>query len=237
MYLVWLPEGTEPAAARTTMIDGVGGRLLEAGVRGLTIDVADEHAQFTPLAPPPADEAHVAAIVSLWLDAYDYREPFEKIIADPAERIAGYQVVESMYREYGGNEWSAPRDWPDGTRSPGPLVVTMFPQHPDMDFESWIHFWHDKQSPMSEAIQPRTRYVRNAVFRSITPDAPPFRAIVEEAWPSVEAVTDPMLFFCADGDPDTLTKNITTMMEHVSAFIPMDEMRNYPMSEWILKTV
>src|SRR4051812_32818454 len=235
MYLVWPAPEPERAAARTTMIDDVGKRLLDAGAKGLTIDVADEHAQFTPLAPPPADEPPLHAIVSLWLDAYDYREPFESILRDKAQRLAGYQVIESLYREYGGNEWASPRDWPDGTRSPGPLVVTMFPQHPDMDFESWIRFWHDKQSPMSEAIQPRTRYVRNAVFRSITDDAPPFRAIVEEAWPSVETVTDPMQFFCAD-DADTLTKNITTMMEHVSAFIPMDAMRNYPMSEWILKS-
>jgi hypothetical protein len=46
-----------------------------------------------------------------------------------------------------------------------------------------------------------------------------------------------MLFFCANGDADTLTKNITTMMEHVGTFIPMDQMRNYPMSEWILKSL
>ncbi|HEY3830948.1 MAG TPA: hypothetical protein VGO03_01525 [Acidimicrobiia bacterium] len=236
MYLVQLAPGTTPEAARTAMIDDVGTKLLDAGALGLTIDVADEAAQFTPLAPPPADDP-LHAVVSLWLDAYDYREPFEAILRDRAAKLAGYQVVESMYREYGGNQWSGPREWPDGQRSPGPLVVTMFPQHPDMDFDTWIRYWHDKQSPMSEAIQPRTRYVRNAVFRAITADAPPFRAIVEEAWPSIDAVTDPMQFFCADGDSDTLTKNITTMMEHVGTFIPMDQMRNYPMSEWILKTL
>jgi hypothetical protein len=236
MYLVWLAPDTEPAQARTTMIAGVGAELVDAGAQRLTIDVADEHAQFSPLAPPPAGEPPLHAIVSLWLDAYDYRAPFETILATAAERIAGYQVVESLYRDYGGNEWAKPRDWNDGTRSPGPLVVTMFPQHPDMDFETWIRFWHDRQSPMSEAIQPRTRYVRNAVFRPITDDAPPYRAIVEEAWPSIEAVTDPMQFFCANGDADTLNANITTMMEHVTAFIPMDQMRNYPMSEWMLKS-
>ncbi len=236
MYLVWLDAGTEPEAARTTMIDEVGAALLDAGPAGSRSTWPTRPREFTPLAPPPAGEPPLHAIVSLWLDAYDYREPFEAVLRARSERLAGYQVVESLYRDYGGNQWAGPRDWPDGRRSPGPLVVTMFPQHPDMDFETWIRFWHERQSPMSEAIQPRTRYVRNAVFRAITPDAPPFRAIVEEAWPSVDAVTDPMQFFCADGDPDTLTRNITTMMEHVSAFIPMDEMRNYPMSEWILRS-
>ena len=46
--------------------------LVTAGALRLTIDVADEHAQFTPLAPPPADEPPLHGIVSLWLDAYDY---------------------------------------------------------------------------------------------------------------------------------------------------------------------
>src|SRR6201986_4269993 len=101
MYLVWLAPDTEPAQARTTMIDDVGTRLIAAGARGLTIDVADEDAQFTPLAPPPADEPLVHAIVSLWLDAYDYRDPFESILRVAADRLAGYQVVESLYREYG----------------------------------------------------------------------------------------------------------------------------------------
>ena len=48
-------------------------------------------------------------------------------------------------------------------------------------YEEWMTFWHTRQSPMSEEIQPRARYVRNSVARAITPDAPPYLGIVEEA--------------------------------------------------------
>ena len=61
--------------------------------------------------------------------------------------------------------------------------------------------WHSRISPITESIQPRCRYVRNAVFRAITEGAPPFRGIVEEAWPSLEHVTDPMLFYCGEVTP------------------------------------
>jgi hypothetical protein len=60
--------------------------------------------------------------------------------------------------------------------------------------------------------------------------------IVEEAWPSLEHVTDPMLFFCADGDPDKMTANITQMIEEITAFTDLDTMRSVTMSEWILKS-
>lgn len=236
MYLVWLPAGTPPDQAREVMIDAVGPALLASGARALTIDVDDDHAQVAPPAPPPSGEDPVRAVVSLWLDAYDHRAPFERAILEHATRIAGYQAVESLYRDYGGNRWSRPRDWPDGTRSPGILTVSLIEQKRDMGFEDWITFWHTKQSPMSEAIQPRARYVRNAIFRSITDGAPPFRAIVEEAWPTVDDLTDPMRFYCGDGDPDLMQRNIATMLEHVSRFIDFDTFRNYTMSEWILRS-
>ena len=78
--------------------------------------------------------------------------------------------------------------------------------------------------------------MRNAVFRSLSDGAPPVRGIVEEAWPSLDHVTDPMLFFCADGDAEKMNANITQMIEEISAFVEMDTFRSYTMSEWILKS-
>ena len=74
------------------------------------------------------------------------------------------------------------------------------------------------------------------MFRGITEGAPPYRGIVEEAWPSLEHVTDPMLFYCADGDPDQMTAHVTQMIEEIAAFIDLDTMRSVTMSEWILKS-
>ena len=80
------------------------------------------------------------------------------------------------------------------------------------------------------------RYVRNAVFRPLTADAPPLQGIVEEAWPSLEHVTDPMLFYCADGDPDRMEAHVTQMLEEITAFTDLSTLRSVTMSEWILKS-
>ena len=173
----------------------------------------------------------------MWVDCYDRRLEVEKILSSVAVRLDGYQVIESLYSDYGMAKWSKKRDWPDGTRSPGILTVATFEQLEGTDFEEWLRFWHDHQSPMSEAMQPRCRYVRNFAVRPLESGKRPLRGIVEEAWPSPQHVTDPMLFFCADGDTELLNANITTMMEHAMKLFDMNTMRSMTMSEWFLKTL
>jgi hypothetical protein len=170
------------------------------------------------------------------VDSIEQRAPFEGVLEAAAVRLAGYSVVESLYRDYGGNQWGAPRSWPDGERSPGVLTVALLQQHPDQSFDEWMTRWHTRISPITEEIQPRTRYVRNAVFRPITDGAPRVSGIVEEAWPSLVHVTDPMLFYCADGDPEKMNANITQMVEEINAFVDLSTLRSVTMSEWILKS-
>jgi hypothetical protein len=236
MYLVWLAPGTGRRETATVMLDQVAPALLAEDILGLTMDLDDEEADVAAPVPAPPGEHLPAAVVSVWVDAYDRRAPIEEILSASAVRVAGYQVVESLYREYGGNQWSEPRRWPDGERSPGLLTVALIEQRPDMAFEEWITTWHTRVSPVSEAVQPRCRYVRNAVFRAITPDAPPYRAIVEEAWPSGNHITDPMLFYCGEGDPEKMNANLSALFTEISAVLDLETMRSLTMSEWILKS-
>jgi hypothetical protein len=236
IYLMWLEADSTRESVAEVMHGSVAPALLALDPLRLSMDLWDSQSDIPAPVPTPEGETPLHAVVSFWLDAVDYRQPFHDVIARAATRFAGYQVVESLYRDYGGNQWSAPRDWPDGERSPGVLTVALLEQHPDLSFDEWVIRWHTRISPITESIQPRTRYVRNAVFRAITEGAPPFRGIVEEAWPSLEHVTDPMLFFCADGDPDTMTANITQMFEEITAFTDLATMRSVTMSEWILKS-
>jgi hypothetical protein len=235
MYLVWLDRAstrTEVAAA----LDEAGARLLALDPLRLTFDVWDPESDIPPPVPTPEGETPLHGVVSLWVDSIERRAPFEDVLSATATRFAGYSVVESLYRDYGGNQWSSVRDWPDGRRSPGVLTVALLQQHPDQTFEEWIARWHSRISPITEAIQPRCRYVRNAVFRPVTPGAMPLGGIVEEAWPSLEHVTDPMLFYCADGDPERMNAHIAQMIEEITAFVDLSTLRSATMSEWILKS-
>jgi len=236
MYLAWLdPEHTRAEVA-DLMLGVVAQGLLDLDPLRLTIDVWDPESDIPPPVPTPEGEVPVHSVVSLWLDAVDYRGPYEELLRSATSRLAGYEVVESLYRDYGGNQWSAPRDWPDGTRSPGVLTVALLQQHPEQSFDEWVTRWHTRISPITEAIQPRCRYVRNAVFRAVTDDAPPVRGIVEEAWPSLAHVTDPMLFYCAEDDPDRMNAHIAQMIEEIDAFVDLSTLRSVTMSEWILKS-
>jgi hypothetical protein len=236
MYLVWLSEASTRREVADTVLGPVCKGLLDLDPLRLTIDVWDPESDIPAPVPTPEEETPLHALVSLWIDAVDYRGPFEEVLADRASRLAGYQVVESLYRDYGGNRWSAPRGWPDGERSPGVLTVALLQQHPDLSFDDWMTRWHTRISPITEAIQPRSRYVRNAVFRAVTDGAPPLRGIVEEAWPSLTHVTDPMLFYCGEGDPERMNAHVTQMLEEITAFVDLNTLRSVTMSEWILKS-
>lgn len=235
MYLVWLDPSSTRAEVAATLRE-TGDRLLERDPRRLTLDIWDPESDIPSPVPTPEGETPLHGLVSLWVDSIEQRVPFEDALAAAATRLAGYSVVESLYRDYGGNEWSSPRDWPDGRRSPGVLTVALLRQHPDMSLEEWMTRWHTRISPITEAIQPRCRYVRNAVFRPVTSEALPLGGIVEEAWPSLEHVTDPMLFYCADGDPERMNANVAQMIEEITAFVDLSTLRSATMSEWILKS-
>jgi hypothetical protein len=236
IYLVWMEPGTTRHAVAEAMLSEVAPALLGLGPHALSMDLRDTDSDIPAPVPTPDNEVPLHALVSVWLDTVEQRAPYETVLSAAASRLAGYQVVESLYRDYGDNEWSTARDWPDGERSPGVLTVALLEQHPDLDWEEWIARWHGRISPITERLQPRTRYVRNAVFRAVTHGAPPFRGIVEEAWPSLEHVTDPMLFYRADGDPARLEANLTEMLTEITSFIDINAMRSVTMSEWILKS-
>jgi len=232
---VWLAPASSRAEV-SVALGAVGEQLLALDPLRLTVDRWDTDSDIPPPVPTPEGETPLHGVVSLWVDSIEQREPFETVLAAKATRLAGYSVVESLYRDYGGNEWSGRRHWPDGQRSPGVLTVALLQRPPDQTFDEWMARWHTRISPVTEAIQPRCRYVRNAVFRPVTTDAPPVHVIVEEAWPSLDHVTDPMLFYCADGDPERMNAHVTQMIEEITAFVDLTTLRSATMSEWILKS-
>ena len=236
IYLIWAERDADRDAIRDQLLGDCVPRILALEPRALALNVDDSDSDVPTPVPWPADELPLAAELSLWLDCYDRRGPFEEILAEVGQRRAGYLVTESLYTDYGGNRHAKPRDWPDGRRSPGVLTVTLIERPERIPYEDWMVHWHGVQSPVSEEIQPRTRYVRNAVVRALGEDAPSYQGIVDEAWPSATHVTDPMLFYCAEGSQEKLQRNIERMLESVRGFLDLERIRSTTMSEYLLKT-
>src|SRR6476659_7056678 len=239
MYVVWGDGGPAAGAElRDRLLTVTAPRLFAAGARALTVDVHDEEAaQAPPPMPTPEGEEPLAPLVSVWIDAYDRRAPFERALAELGRRFAGYLVVESVYDDYGTTEYAGPRDWPDGERSPGVLTVALIHRPPGLGYAEWIKAWHGTQSPLSAELQPRTRYVRNEVVRAVTDDAPEVHGIVEEAWASAETVADPMLFFNSGGDPAVMQANVEKMLGSVNACLDLGRFRTATMSEFFVRTL
>lgn len=235
MYVVRDPARGSGDGLRDALI-GATDRFVAAGARALTVDADDSASNVAPPLPPPEDEPSFRALVSVWLACYERRGPIEALLDELVPDYDGYLVVESLYTDYGENAHAAPRDWPDGRRSPGLLTVTLLQKPDALSYEEWINHWHGHQSPMSEAMQPRSRYVRNEVVRGVTHDAPPWRAIVEEAWPSPEHITDPFLFYSASSQEE-LNANLATMLDSVNTLTDLSTLRVATMSEYLLRSL
>ena len=235
VYLIWPPSGQPREETRRILLEESAPHLLEKGAICLQMNIADQYAEVKSPTPSLPFEQPVVAQVNIWVHEEENRVALEDVLRGAGFQIAGYLVDEQIYTDYGGNEYAGPRTWPDGERSPGVLAVTLMERPKRLSHEEWIRRWHGRQSEMSEAIQPRCRYVRNVVLRPLTAGAPPFEGIVEEGWPSFEHVTNKRLFYGASSTFG-LVANMLIMLRSVVAFLDLWRIRTIMTSEYFLKT-
>lgn len=235
IYVLWAPEGQPRQRTRDLLLNEVPQKLYDAGVNKLTMYIDDEYSTVRSPAPKLYRGPVISAEISLWVEEFKQHHEIEKSLEPYGFRSAGYLVDECLYTEYGGNRHFRERDWPDGERSPVVMAVTLMERPHRLSHEEWIRRWHGTQSPVSEAMQPRARYIRNVVLQAVTPDAPPFEGIVEEAWPSARHITNSFLFYGAS-NIFQLALNMYRMFRSVSAFLNFSKIRTSTMSEYILKS-
>jgi hypothetical protein len=235
IYILWGPKDQDGKQRQQVLLQEVAPRLLASGAARLTMYIVDQDSNVKSPAPFHPGE-RMCAEVALWLDNEEQRAPHEEALRFAGFRFAGYLVDETVYTEYGGNQHSGPSNWPDGTRSPGIIAITLMERPKRLSREEWIRRWHGRQSPVSEAMQPRARYIRNVVTRAVTPDAPPYEGIVEEAWPSARHITNPFVFYGAGKNPLKLVWNMIVMLRSVTNFLDLNRVRTTMTSEYILKS-
>ena len=235
IYILWGPKGQDRKQRQQVLLKEVTPRLLEAGAAKLTMYIADPDSNVRSSSPFYPGE-RMCAEVALWLHDVEKRAPHEEILRAAGFRYAGYVVDESIYTEYGGNRHSGSRNWPDGQRSPGIVSVVLMERPKRLSREEWVQRWHGRMSPVSEAIMPRTRYSRNLVIKAVTPDAPPYEGIVEEAFPSVRHTTNYFLYYGAGKNPFKLAWNMILILRAVTSFLDLKRIRSTMTSEYILKS-
>ena len=234
IYLLWKPKGQSPSRTRDILLNDCASRLIETGAQKLSMDIDDPESDVPSPAPFHPGEP-ISALVSIWTETTVDRTRYEQILHSAGFRLAGYLVDGFVYTEYGDNRHSGPRNWPDGQRSPGLVAVTLLERPKRIPYDKWIKRWHGNMSSVSDALQPRQRYVRNVVLKPITPGAPPYDGIVEEVWPSAKHITNPFLFYCAD-NVWQLIKHLTIMLWTVTRCFNLFRIRTTIMSEYLIKT-
>jgi hypothetical protein len=227
VYVLWNQDGASGADLRQALLGPVAKALGEGGAGRISLNVSDEDVTYalssrlTRLDPPPA------ALCSFWLDCADDRDACEGALAEVSGRLAGYLVVESEPL-LNTTHVALP-----GERTPGTNLVALIERPERMTWDAWIHHWHGHHKRVALETQCTYAYVRNVVVRRLDDDAPPWAGIVEEGFPA-EAVTDPMKWYCADGDPEVLKRNLGRMLESCRAFLDLDRVESHPMSEYRL---
>lgn len=235
IYLIWSPEGQDNSATRDLLLNVCAPKMLKAGAKNCVLYIADPEAAMKSPAPALYPGKPIAAMAWLWVGSLKNRGKWEKALTDERFSFAAYIVEESVYTEYGGNRHASPRNWPDGRRSPGITAVTCMERPKKLTRDEWIRRWHGTMSPVSEEIQPRTRYVRNLIVESLSPGAPPFEGIVAENWPSKKHVTNPFLFYGAS-NPFRLAVNMFRILRAVTSFLSLRRIQVTMMSEYFVKT-
>jgi hypothetical protein len=160
-----------------------GARALDVpGLREITVSRAARLPNATLLLGRGGE---LAGLVQLWLDSVDeWPAVVEQIPSD------AYLVTESVPQPVAA--------------SAGLLThLTWFPKPDRLTDEEFFHGWHVVHTPSSAALHPRRQgYVRDAVARRLTRDAPPVRAIVSEFFAEQDYVNPRRLF----GGPEALQR-------------------------------
>jgi hypothetical protein len=221
-------EDLDGAALRAEVLDAVVPALASAGASGISVHLADDGVTIPGPMPCPGGELPVRATIAYWVPAHDLATDAVAAAGAVGIRNDAYLVTESVWSEFGQRR-GEPRDWPDGDRSPGLVTVALVHRNPLLDPRTFREFWYGHQSPMSERVQPRLRYVRNSVVHGVTAGAPPLDGLVVESWPSEEIVSDIEAFHLGD------LGNLTVMLDSVQTAFDMGRLRSLAMSEYLFR--
>ena len=226
VYLVRERASRDGADLREQVLGEVVPAIAAAGGTGISAHLADDAVSIGGPMPCPGGELPLRAVLGVWLPAHDRHSAVTDVLDGVGARCDAYLVTEAVWSDFGERRGEA-RDWDDGTRSPGVTTVALVHRNPSLDERTFREFWYGHQSPLSEEVQPRLRYVRNTVAHPVTAGAPPVDGIVVESWPSEEVVSDIEVFHNGD------LENLTVMMDSVGTVFDMSRLRSVAMSEYL----
>jgi hypothetical protein len=194
VLLVGYVAGDTPATDPSDVV-ALNHRLLRdldgATYPGLALQVEDRETT-TRWQRGRVPARRVAASLAVWTEDGDVVDEITAIVADVWTDFAVCAVTETVPR------WRTDRATSATDPQPGVIVTSLLYRKPSMTSHEFYVHWRDVHQPMSLRIHPQHTYVRNLVTRTATPAGPPFDAVCEEGFASVDDVLEPSRFYGAD---------------------------------------
>ena len=121
------------------------------------------------------------------------------------------------------------KTWADGEPTPGACLLTLFHRKPGIDYDTFIHRWHNGHTPLSLKIHPLYNYNRNVVLQKISDCATWYDGIVEEQTRTRSELLNPFKFF---GNALEITGNMIAVYRDTKSFLDYKRIETYLTSEY-----
>lgn len=206
-YLLFDRPDADGTKLREALCSTAVPSMRASGATEITVFGAD--ADVEAGSPIRQTDPPIRAMVSFWLEDAADRGPSETALFAHVEGLAGYLVCESRPMVH---------EMPRGGRTGGMKQISCITKRAEISQEEYIRIWHGDHRQVAIDTQSTFGYVRNEIFRSLTPDAPEqWDAFVEESFP-MAALTDPHVFYDS-ANQEEYEKNFKIMMDSCGRFL------------------
>jgi hypothetical protein len=201
----------------------------KAGALRVRVNIRDEDVAAGEKLIQASRDALPDCVVQLWLPTSNprFRSGLDEALSSIATTLAGWLVCESTILEN-------PDRSPSGTRTTGFAQLAFLTLPDALEWAEWRRIWRDSHTQIAIDTQSNFEYRQNLVVEKLIDNrrgGAEFVAIVEECFPQ-EALTDPMVFFAAPGDPTKFKRNLDAMMVSCARFIAPGTIDVFPTSQY-----
>ncbi len=224
---LWKPEAEAREDFNARILAHLPDELAAAGASSIRINVEDSLTDTGGALRQTRGAPQHQATVQFWMPSANtiFRRDVDAALSAAGERFAAWLVLESTILP---NKDHPPKK---ATRNWGWAQMAFLTRPERLTFDEWLTIWQDHHTRVAIETQSNFEYIQNIVIRALTPDAPPYAAIVEECFPE-SALSDPFVFFDAVGDPDKFNANLATMMDSCDRFIDRGTIDVIPTSQY-----
>ncbi len=206
VYALSLQEG-KAADALVAELQAEGARHIRINLRDAAVAAGDTLVQSRGESLPDC-------VVQFWLPSGNpaFRAGIDAALAAASSTMRGWLVSEATII---ANDSHPARP---GERTPGFAQLAFLTLPDGMGWQDWRAIWRDFHTQVAIETQSNFEYVQNLVVEPLTDTGEDIVAIVEECFPE-DALTDPLAFFDAVGDPQKFKANLDRMMDSCARFI------------------